>query len=267
MIRKLIVTTLTVGLVAGVLVGGDLWSYATTAGKRVSSAVKDTIPTEFQIDRAREMVSQLTPEVRKAMHVIAKEEIELERLNEQISNYESQNAKSKGDIMRLQSDVSSGRNVFRYAGHSYSAAEVREDLSRRFTRFKVDEDTVTHLREMRDARTANLDAARQKLTVMISAQKKLETDVANLEAKKQLVEVAQASSEVIIDNSQLSRAKELIADIHAQLDVAAKLANADVNYQGEIPLDSPEVAADDIADQVANYFGMKPEAKVASYEK
>jgi hypothetical protein len=50
----------------------------------------------------------------------------------------------------------------------------------------------------------------------------------------------------------LSRAKELIADIRTQLDVAAKLANADVNVEVEIPLD--ETTPSDITDQVAEYF-------------
>jgi hypothetical protein len=50
----------------------------------------------------------------------------------------------------------------------------------------------------------------------------------------------------------LARAKALMADIHARLEVAAKLANADTSFQEEIPLNEP--APDDIADQVAEYF-------------
>jgi hypothetical protein len=89
---------------------------------------------------------------------------------------------------------------------------------------------------------------------MIDARRKLEVDVENLEAKRKLVEVAQASSEYVFDDSQLSRAKELITDIRTQLDVAAKLANADVNVEVEIPLD--ETTPSDITDQVAEYFSL-----------
>jgi hypothetical protein len=107
---------------------------------------------------------------------------------------------------------------------------------------------------MRDAREKNLDAAQQKLAAMINARRKLEVDVQNLEAKRKLVEVAQASSDYVFDDSQLARAKELINDIRTQLDVAAMLANADVNVEVEIPLD--ESAPEDITDQVASYFGL-----------
>ena len=74
----------------------------------------------------------------------------------------------------------------------------------------------------------------------------------NLEAKRKLVEVAQASSDYVFDDSQLARAKELINDIRTRLDVAAKLANADVNVQTEIALDDSAPA--DITDQVTQYF-------------
>ena len=59
----------------------------------------------------------------------------------------------------------------------------------------------------------------------------------------------------------MARCKELITDIRTRLDVAAKLANADVNVEAEIPLD--EAAPADITDQVADYFGLNPQPTVA----
>ena len=134
---------------------------------------------------------------------------------------------------------------------------MKQDLSRRFNRFKVADDTLASMKQMRDAREKNLDAAQQKLAAMINARRKLEVDIQNLEAKRKLVEVAQASSEYVFDDSQLARCKELIGDIRTRLDVAAKLANADVNVEVEIPLD--EATPSDITDQVAEYFKLNGE--------
>lgn len=253
MIRKAIITALGVTLATGFVFGTSVFSYLSTGYDRITSSVEESVPMEFQIDRARKMVADLSPEIRNSMHVIAKEEVALDQLNERIRQAEDHNAKAKDDIMRLQADLGGNKRVYHYAGRSYSASQVKEDLTRRFTRFKVDDETLEHLRQMRDARQANLDAARQKLTAMMSAQKNLETDIANLEAKHKLVEVAQATSDFVFDDSQLSRAKQLITDIRTRLDVSAKLANASVDVQTEIPLDAP--AADDIVDQVTKYFG------------
>jgi chromosome segregation ATPase len=252
MIRKAIITALGVTLAAGFVFGTSLFSYLSTGYDRVTTRVEESVPMEFQIDRARKMVADLNPEIRNSMHVIAKEEVALDQLNERITQAETHTAKAKGEIMQLQSDLSDNKRVYHYAGRSYSASQVKEDLTRRFTRFKVDDETLAHLQQMRDARQANLDAARQKLTAMMSAQKNLETDIANLEAKHKLVEVAQASSDIVFDDSQLAQAKQLISEIRTRLDVAAKLANASVEVQAEIPLDQP--AADDIVDQVTEYF-------------
>lgn len=265
MIKKAVVSFLAVGLLGGLTLGTDACSYVKTAWNRVSGSVERSVPVEFQIDRARQLVADLAPEVRHSMEVIAKEEIELERLGDQIAAEEDKTAKSKRDILRLQADLSDDRDVFHYAGCSYDRADVVEDLSRRFTRHKVADETLEHMKQMRQARLANLDAARQKLTAMMAAQKNLETDIMNLEAKRQLVEVAEASSDVVaLDESRLSRAKGLIADIRSKLDVAAKLANADTAYPGEIQLDPAE--STDVREQVAGYFSLDVEESVAKIE-
>lgn len=266
MIKKIVVSTLLLGLIGGLTVGGDAFSYLSTACNQAGERVQRAVPVEFQIDRARQMVRDLAPEVRRSMEVIAKEEIALERLAEQIDTQSTKAEKSEREIMQLQSDLSDNRNVFRYAGHSYDRSEVTEDLSRRFVRHKVADETLSHLQDMQHARTANLDAARQKLTAMIAAQKKLETDILNLDAKRQLVEVAQASSDVVaLDESQLSRAKVLITDIRSRLDVASRLANADTSFPGEIQLDPAD--SQDVQEQVAAYFGLDGGEAMVSVEK
>ena len=163
---------------------------------------------------------------------------------------------------RSVADLGEKKSVYQYASHTYSCDEVKQDLARRFSRFKVADDTLASMKQMRDARQKNLDAAQQKLSAMVNARRKLEVDVQNLEAKRKLVEVAQASSDYVFDDSQLARAKDLINDIRTRLDVAAKLANADVNVQSEIPLD--DAAPADITDQVTQYFklGAKEETIV-----
>jgi chromosome segregation ATPase len=239
------------------LFGRNAASYVSTAYHRLTGAVRQSVPVEFEIDRARQMVRDLEPEIRNAMHIIAKEEVALTQLNQQIDGVQTQANKEKGDILRLQADLNQNKDVYRYASRSYTASEVKDDLARRFNRFKVNDDTLASMKQMRDAREKNLDAAQQKLAAMVSARRKLDVDIQNLEAKRKLVEVAQASSEYVFDDSQLARTKELITDIRTRLDVAAKLANADVNAAAEIPLD--EATPSDITEQVAEYFGLEGE--------
>jgi regulator of replication initiation timing len=263
MIRKLFLTAIAVVVVGGLIAKSSLCSYVSTGYRRAADSVEQSVPMEFQIDRARNMVKDLEPEIRRSMHVIAKEEVEVAELDKRLQTAVENAEQDKKEIMQLQSDLSSGKNVFRYAGHTYSEDQVKEDLARRFNRFKTVDGTIESLEQMRNARQRNLDAARQKLTAMIAAQRQLQVDVENLEAKLKLVEVAEASSDFQFDDSHLAQAKQLITDIRTRLDVASKLANADTNFQDEIPLD--ETDAEDVTEQVAEYFGLnKGETKVAT---
>jgi hypothetical protein len=261
MIKRAILVATGLGLTTLVLFGRDAASYVSTSYHRVTDSVQDRVPVDFQIDRAKQMVRDLDPEIRRSMHVIAKEEVALEQINQQIAGNQEKADKDKKDILHLQADLGQSKSVYQYASHTYTCDEVKQDLARRFSRFKVADDTLASMKQMRDARQKNLDAAQQKLTAMVSARRKLEVDVQNLEAKRKLVEVAQASSDYVFDDSQLARAKELITDIRTRLDVAAKLANADVNVQSEIPLD--DAAPANITDQVTEYFKLNDKADSA----
>lgn len=264
MIKKLALLSFGILVLGTVVANTNLGSYVSTTYRRASSTVEESVPLEFQIDRARNMVRDLEPEIRRSMHVIAKEEVEVAELDRRLKQAEENAAKDKSEIMRLQSDLCSGSRVFHYAGHTYSKEQVEEDLARRFNRYKSVDSTMESMRQMRDARQRNLDAAREKLTAMMAAQRQLQVDVENLEAKHKLVQVAEASSDFQFDDSQLARAKQLMTDIRTRLDVAAKLANADTSFQDEIKLDDAE--SEDVTEQVAEYFGLNKSEAVAQAE-
>ena len=56
---------------------------------------------EFEIDRARNMVKDIMPEIRKNMQIIAKEEVEVERLGQQIDQLGKKQEKDRTDLTSL----------------------------------------------------------------------------------------------------------------------------------------------------------------------
>jgi chromosome segregation ATPase len=234
------------------LFGRNAVSYIRTSANCVKESVENAVPIDFQIDHARNMIKDLVPEVRKNMHIIAKEEVEVKRLEEQIAGAEANLAKEKQQILRLKTDLAAAKKVLQYAGRDYTVDEVKTDLANRFERYKTNEATLASLKEIRLARERSLGAARQKLEGMMAAKRQLQVDVENLEARTQMLAAAQTTSNYQFDDSQLGRAKELVSNLRTRLDVAEKLVNSEVYYQGEIPVD--KVAPENIADQVSEYF-------------
>jgi hypothetical protein len=259
MIKKLIFVAAGVGLAFVLLFGRSAASYLRTSVGSVRQTVQSSVPVEFQIDRARNMIKDLTPEVRKNMHIIAKEEVEVQRLDEQIRGAEANLAKDKAQMLRLKTDLGSGKDTFQYAGRTYTADEVKNDLAHRLDRYKTGEATLKSLKDIRGAREKSLIAARQKLDGMLAAKRQLQVEVENLEARNQMVAAAQTTSNYQFDESQLGQVKELVTSLKTRLEVAEKLVNAETQFQGEIPVE--KAAPENIVHQVSEYFGeKKPEA-------
>jgi phage shock protein A len=262
MIRKMLIVGGGAALVGLVLVGRDAFSYLRTSAGYVTDAVQESVPIEFQIDRARGMVQDLVPEVRKNMHVIAKEEVEVQRLDEQIAATETRLGKEKEQLLRLKADAVSGQTAFQYAGRSYTVGEVRTDLASRFDRYKTGEATLASLKDICTARQKSLAAARQKLEGMLASKRQLQVEVENLEARLQMIAAAKATSDYQFDDSRLGRVKELVSNLRNRLEVAERLVNAEVYYHDEIPLD--KTTPENIVEQVTEHFAPKtPSAAVA----
>jgi chromosome segregation ATPase len=255
MIKRALMVTGGVVLVGAVLVGRDAFSYVRTLAGYATDAVQEAVPVEFQVDRARQMIEDLVPEVRKNMHLIAKEEIEVERLDEQVSETQSRLDKEKEQLLRLKADLATAKDQFTYGGRSYTAAEVRTDLAGRFDRYKTGEATLKSLYELRDARQKSLVAARDKLEGMLASRRQLQVEVENLEARLQMLAATKATSNYQFDDSQLGRVKQLVATLRSRLQVAEKLAHSEASYHDQIPLDEP--TPENIVEQVSEHFAPK----------
>ena len=261
MIRKMLIVGGGVALVGLVLVGRDAFSYLRTSAGYLTDAASEAVPIEFQIDRARGMVQDLVPEVRKNMHIIAKEEVEVQRLDEQIAASQTRLGKEKEQLLRLKGDAATGKSTFQYAGRSYTIGEVRTDMANRFDRFKTGEATLASLTEIRNARQKSLAAARQKLEAMLASKRQLQVEVENLEARLQMIAAAKATSDYQFDDSRLGRVKELVSNLRNRLEVAERLVNAEVYYHDEIPLD--KTTPENIVEQVTEHFAPKPTPETA----
>jgi predicted nucleic acid-binding Zn-ribbon protein len=251
MIKKALVTVGGLTLLSVLFFGADAASYARTTFGWMKDSVKSTVPIEFEIERARQMVKNLVPDIRKNMHVIAQEEVEIERLDKQIVKTNTTMEKERAEIMRLKNDLSVVQPVYNYAGREFTHKMVQTDLANRFERYKTHDATLGSLREIQAARRKSLEAARQKLEGMLQARRDLEVQVENLEVQFKRLEVAQTTSAFNIDDSQLGRVKELIGEVRNRLTVAERLAQSEC-FEGEIPLSGTQT--ENIVDQVTEYF-------------
>lgn len=271
MIKKAMLGTLAVATVGTFVFGRDAVSYFRTGVRTVREAVKSEVPIDMELERARDEVANLLPEIRKSLHVVAEQQVEVEHLNEAITRRTEDLADQEEAILALNEDLKTGENKFVYAGHSYTAGEVQRDLAERFNRFRVAEETLKQDKAMLVAKEKALTAHRETLEGMLSQKKTLEVELERLNARMRTIEARKQICSLEIDDSKLARAKALIAEIDKKLDIEAKLLDSEGNFAGLIPVETKTEAPENIALQVDSYFSErdgKPtdavDAKVAS---
>ena len=219
----------------------------------IRGAASDSVPLEWELKRARQMIADLKPEIEVNAKRIAKEKIQVVRLEKQLDETDQRLAKAQGDIQRLTSDLQSESNVYTYGGRTYTLTQVKDDLGNRFKRFKTRQATADKLHQMLTAREASLKAAHERMDAMLSAKRQLEVEVENLQARLGALRVAQTSSELSLDDSQLSQTRGLLDDIATRIDVEEETMSVDAEYFGEIDLDEP--SDENLLDDIAAYFG------------
>lgn len=240
-----------VGAIALATTGG--LSYLRTGMHAASDAVRESVPVKWEIQRARQMIKDLEPEIARNLRVVTREEVEVARLVKDLDKKDELLATSRSQILRLKNDLESGSTRLVYAGRHYSQQQVRDDLAQRFKQFQTHEANAAKMTQILNAREKNLEAARGKLEGMLAAKRELEVEIEGLQARLTLVEVAQTNNAASVDDSHLSQTRQLLDDISTRLDVAERLADSEGMLTGTIPLD--ETASPELLDEIADYFG------------
>lgn len=259
MLKKSLIVGAGMLLLAGLFVGpGNVCSYVKTGVSSAQSAFKGSVPIEFELERARQMVTDLAPEIRHHTLEIAKVEVDVERLEREVAARDERLAVQKSQMMELKEGLDEGRTVFTYANRHFTDTQVRSDLTNRFEQYKTEEATLENMRKILGARRASLEAARQKLVEMREAKEQLKLDIAHLESQLKMLEVAQTRSDYKFDNSSLSRTKSLIQDIRTRIEVEAKLADAEVEPVDRIPVGVKSDEDRDIGSEITLHFSKSP---------
>ena len=255
MLKKGLLGLVVVGLLGTFVFGREAVSYVRAGFNNIRNAVKAEVPVKFEIERAQTLVDQLAPDIRQCMHSVAEQQVDVENLRTALAQKEAELDKQKDAILALRADMGSGKSTFVYASHSYTASDVKRDLTSRFERFKAAESVLSADRQILAAREKTLVANREKLDNLMKSRKEIEVQLEQLQARANTVSAAEALSHLAIDDSNLSQARKLIADLNKQLDVQQRMLDVEGKFVGLIPVENTDpVVASDIDQQIDAYF-------------
>lgn len=247
-----IVGTAGLVLVGGLLFGQDLISYMSSSARSVRTAMKDNVPIEFELRRAKDLLEQIIPEMQANIRLIAQEEVEVSGLQTDIRQCETSLSEERTRIAKLRNVLNTEQVRYTLAGVDYSREQVREDLARRFDRFKEAELVLTGKKRLLETRQKSLQAAMQMLDRTRAQKVRLEDQIATLESQHRLVQAASVGSPLAVDNSKLAQTEKLLGEIKKRLDTAERVLAHEARFVQPIQVDA--ITEKDLVAQVDDYF-------------
>jgi chromosome segregation ATPase len=224
MFRKIGIAALAVVAGMFILKSTHLGAYARTAWHKVRTGIKHEVPIEFQIDTIRQEVTQLMPDMRKNISLVARETIELQRLHEQVETVQIKLDNELDSVAALRNSLQDATATVSFKGRKLSLERAQDLLARKIDACKTCQTELKAKKDLLEAREAGLEAEREKLAGMKQQKENYEVQIAQLEAQLKTLRLAQARSNFQLDDSRLSRIKGMIDDVRSQMQVEEKTA-------------------------------------------
>jgi hypothetical protein len=241
-----------IALAGGLIFGTDALSYVTSSTRSVRSAVKDAVPIDFQLRRARDLVDDIIPEMHANIRLIAQQEVEIDALKRDIDLSRTRLTDERAQITKLRDALTGKDASFTFAGVTYTRDQVKDDLARRLENVKEADLVLASKDRLLTNQSKALAVAMQALERTRSQKALLESQIAALASQHKLLQATSAGSTVLVDNSKLAQSERLINEVKKQLDVSERVLAHESRFAQAIKVDA--ISERDVMAQAEEYL-------------
>jgi len=177
MVKKLIFWSLMVG---GVLfaVNSIRPGVISTTFKRVHAKLERKISPQFELERIRDQIAQLTPDMYRNISRVAQEMVEVEKLQGKVEDLQTRLSTAKNDLALLTEAFEKGTTRVNINGREFSVTNIKDKLRT----CRNLEGELTRTKQIFEAKKAGVESARQQLVEMKRQKEELEVLAAQYEA-------------------------------------------------------------------------------------
>lgn len=253
-VKRIAIGSVILGVLgAGVVLTGTT-SYVRSSGRMIKTAVKDSIPFEFEIQRARDLLDDLVPELRANLRLVAAEEVEVANLEKEITRQKADAEAERLKVKKLRAALNQQKTSYRYGGVEYGRDEMVSELARRFDQLRTTEKLIDGRNELLKNRKRTLDAAIRKLETTRLARVQLEAEIESLEGQFRLTQAQAAESRFEIDDSKLAQTQKVIEELRKRLDITQRVLAREAKFVENIPVEIDLESESSVVDRVDTYF-------------
>ena len=197
--------------------------------------------------------NELEPEISDMKRVVASARVDVKDATEELETLADRVATSRNEMMARTEQLGSGKTSFVVNDVSYSEVELREDLERRFQRFKTVEQTLKSNQQVLEAKKNALAKNEEKVEDLLKAREELKLHIEQLEARLSAVKASETIADSEFDESKLKRVRDLIGRVEHKIEVREEAAAIEGQSTDLIPVETESTKS--IEDEVNAYFG------------
>ena len=259
MLKKALFVIVGVAIVGGLMFGSNIYYMARDFVSGARNFGDSMVSVDAKIRHARQDIKALDKDIRGLTHDIAKEELKCDELRELVTD------KSKSlnelhahmDILNGHLNDNPSQMFVGTDSKSYTSNQVRMDLASSLKQYKTQKTMLSALEKQLESRVAILSTAKERLDETRRVQAELMSELEALKAEHKMNEVAKITSELKLDNSRLSRAKEALKKLKTEIRVDSNILNQN-KTSGRIPTERIESQnLDNITAEYEAFFGSK----------
>jgi len=258
MIKKLVLLTAgTVGVVALVSTVAGRGSVHTLF-KKAHNAIDAQVSPEFELERIRDQITKLGPDMHENISQIATQMVQIEALDRDVQTVQASLEKRKSSLLAMTDTLEKGdvQRVKFYGG----AADLQRRLERELKTYKAVEKELAGKQKIMSAKKQELEAARAQLSEIKEQKATLESLVAQYEAELATLRLEQTRSKAAfkLDDSRLGDIKGAFEKLRQKIDIERKKVELAGQYLPEQDFAAPpakEASSKDIVSEVRATLG------------
>ncbi len=135
-IKLTLIVVVSGALVGSLVFGTDVISYVRCSADSMQSAVKDAVPIEFELKRARNLLEDIIPEMHAQIRLIAQEEVEVAALKGELDTSRQMLISESDRIQTLKNALEADQIRYQFGAREFCRGDVKADLAARFARYK-----------------------------------------------------------------------------------------------------------------------------------
>jgi hypothetical protein len=242
------------------LFGNDIKVQIELVRARFRDSMRDNVSIEYEVERARQSVASLIPDICRNHELIVREQVEIEELRREIQSDQRGLNTDRDALLALRSNLGeTDRNNTRLASNGNGLASndarhaMRKELQERFSAYQSAEAALAAKRQLVEIRETSLTRAKLAQNEILQKKRSLDAEIVHLEARLKVIQASGVDNQVRVNRDKMADTEELVRYLRKRLAIAERLTDPEA-ASPEFRTAELASGGDDIETEIDQYF-------------